>query len=676
MADVAPDIYRALFDTAPDATFLVDARGRIVLANAQAERLFGWGREEFVGETVEMLIPERLRTTHAGERAAYSKAPTVRHMGSGMHLVALRRDGSEIPVEVALGPIASPGERLFVATVRDVSDIARSRQAAIRGRYNLYVARFGMRALREPDFPALLAAAPALIAEAMRADAVIAYMRTPDGRAIRGVAGCGIAENALALSTVPNDPAWLPGYVLQRREPLLVPDVASEARFGFSDAMRALGLRSTVCVPLLAGEEAIGALSVWNRMPSRWGDDDIHFMQAIANTLSAANQRALAEEQLMHAQRLEALGQLTGGVAHDFNNLLMVISGSLQMIDDIASDRPIAVELARQAMGATDRGAALTRKLLAFARKQPLNPVPVDLNHLVTDFRDLVQRTLGERVSVRIDLDPGLPTLVTDPAQVETALLNLALNARDAMLDGGELVLETAQDAIGSGSNPPELAPGLYARLSVRDTGMGMSPEVLAHAIEPFFTTKEAGKGSGLGLSMVYGFARQSGGTAVIRSTPGKGTTVVLYLPLPAERHDLQNPSRGLVVPSGSETVLVVEDDAPVLEIAAAFLGKLGYRVLKAREGEAALRVLREEPGVELVFTDVSLPGMDGVTLAQAARELRPGLPVLFTSAYLSSSAVERLPAEERIGVLPKPYRREELAFRVRSAIAQRDRRS
>ena len=669
-----PETCAALFETAPDAILLTDAAGRIVAANAQAEKLFGRPRAQLVGAAVDTLVPERLRPAHAAHRERYARAAAIRHMGSGPELLALRADGVEIPVEIALGPVESAAGRLVAATIRDVSDLSRTRQAAVRGRYNLYVAQFGLRALQQPELAGLVDAAAPLAAEAMRADAAAVFLLSADRRELRAAASHGTAAEGLARIRVPNDPASPHGDVAGLREPVAVADAEAGMRAGLLEPIRALGFRALACVPLFGGQAVIGALVAASRAPRSWDEDDVHFMQSVANTLSAARERAAAEERLLHAQRLEALGQLTGGVAHDFNNLLMVVSGNLQMLEDALADRPGALVLSRQAVGAVERGSVLTRKLLAFARKQPLNLAPVDLNGLVTEFRELVQRTLGERVTVRLNLEPGLPVLLADAAQVETALLNLALNARDAMPQGGVLTIETARERLEGSRDPavPELAAGDYARLAVTDTGVGMSAEVLARAIEPFFTTKDAGKGSGLGLSMVYGFARQSEGTVTLRSEPGMGTRAALYLPLPPDAQNVRPGPRDTALPSGSETVLAVEDDAPVLAVAVAHLRHLGYRVLTAPEGQEALRLLGEHPEIELLFTDLALPGMDGVALAEAARARRPGLPVIYTSGDLSSGSVERLPREERIAILAKPYRREELAYRIRSVLAQR----
>jgi PAS domain S-box-containing protein len=669
-----PDICRALFETAPDATIVADESGRIVLVNARAETLFGWSRAEMVGQPVEMLLPQRLRTAHIGHRARFDGASAPRSMDSGRQLLALRADGSEISAEIALGRVHSREGTLTVAAVRDVSDLARTRQAAIRGRYNAFVAQFGLRALAEPEFSSMIEAAGPLIAEAVQVQTVVTFRLTPDRREIRGIFGYGIPAATLERMHSPDDSALLIDLLVGSQEPLVTRSLDSEAPAAAMALLRRLGLASALYVPLFDGGEVIGGLIAASRYPRDWTEDDLHFMQAMANTLATGLHRTATDERLLHAQRLEALGQLTGGVAHDFNNLLMVITGNLQMLEDAITDRPEALALSRQAIGAAERGGALTRKLLAFARKQPLNPVPVDLNLLVTEFRDLVQRTFGEQVYVQLRLDERLPQLMADAAQVETALLNLALNARDAMPHGGHLLVETSRATL-SASDPapePDLAAGDYARVQVTDTGTGMSPEVLARAIEPFFTTKDAGKGNGLGLSMVYGFVRQSGGTVRLRSEVGRGTTVALYLPIQAAAPGTAADEAPARVPTGSEVVLVVEDDAAVLGIAAGFLERLGYTTVCAGDGRTALGALQSHREVALLFTDLSLPDMDGIALAHAAREARPDIRVLYTTGYMSGTAMDRMPVIERAAVLAKPYRREDLALRVRALLAPR----
>jgi PAS domain S-box-containing protein len=668
-------IYRTLFLTSPDGVLVVDRAGSIVLANPRACELFGYPEQELNGMNVDRLVPEQARPAHAAHRDRYAREARLRPMGAGLLLSGRRRDGSEFPLEIALNPVPAEGGDVYVAAIRDMSELVRTKQAARRGRYSAFVARFGMEALAHVDFERLVRAAPTLVREAMEVDSVSILRLTPDRSRFVVAAASGVSSSALEGSEVPNDGRFLAGYVVQRRAAVLSRDFRSEDRFEVPERFRQLGLHAAAAVPLFDGEHAIGLIAARSREPRDFGDDDVNFLQSIANILATVLQRATVEEHLAHAQRLEALGQLTGGVAHDFNNLLMVISGNLQVLEEILPPGE-AVELARAAAAAVDRGAMLTRKLLAFARRQPLQPRPVELGHLLRDFRDLVQRTLGETVAVHVEHERSLPPLLVDHAQLETALLNLAINARDAMPHGGTVKLSVGrcsvdQDLAGA---PSELAPGEYACIEVTDSGVGMPKEVLERAFEPFFTTKEVGKGSGLGLSMVYGFAQQSGGSAHIYSEPGYGTTVRLFLPLPAQAAELPRRPAAHAAGAGRETILVVEDEPAVRNVAVMFLTRLGYRVLQAADAEAALRVLEHEGGgVELIFTDLVLPGMTGVELARQARARWPLLQVLYTSGYASGSVLEEL-AEDEIGnLVSKPYRREALAHMVRRMLdAQR----
>ncbi|MCW5723928.1 MAG: PAS domain S-box protein [Maricaulaceae bacterium] len=377
-----------------------------------------------------------------------------------------------------------------------------------------------------------------------------------------------------------------------------------------------------------------------------------------------------AEERLRTAQKMEALGQLTGGVAHDFNNDLTVILGNAESLAARLDDGDLR-PLAEMITAAAERGAALTSRLLSFARRQNLTPEPVDVAALAAGMTALLRRTLGEAIDIRIVAGQGLRPALADPAQLESAILNLALNARDAMPGGGNLFIELGQQTLSRGQDA-ELPPGDYVVLSVTDTGRGMPPEIARQAFEPFFTTKPQGEGSGLGLSMVFGFAQQSGGRARIDSTLGQGTTVALWLPAadaaaPAARSG--GPAAG-DLRGGGEKVLMVEDDDLVREHVAGELENLGYAVLAARNGREALDMLRAGAAVDLLFTDVVMPGgMNGVQLADAARALRPGLPVMFTSGYAADALTHDERAQPALLVLKKPYRRQDLAAMLRQAL-------
>jgi PAS domain S-box-containing protein len=380
-----------------------------------------------------------------------------------------------------------------------------------------------------------------------------------------------------------------------------------------------------------------------------------------------------AEEQLRQAQKMEAVGQLTGGVAHDFNNLLTVVIGSLDLAGERTAHEPQLTALINQALSAADKGAALTHRLLAFSRQQALQPTNTDLNQVVTGMNDLLRRTLGEQVEIDVRLNQDLWTALADKSQVESALLNLAINSRDAMPDGGKLTIETANahlDADYAARNA-EVAPDDYVVLAVSDTGGGMPPEVVERAFEPFFTTKGIGKGSGLGLSMIYGFAKQSGGHLKIYSELGHGTTVRLYLPsAKALQTAVPAPAASSESHRGSETILVVEDDADVRQLAVTQLKSLGYRVLEASDGTGALALLRDDESIDLLFTDVVMPGgMTGRQLAEESRRLRPEMKVLFTSGYTQNSIVHQGKLDHGVHLLSKPYRRDGLARKIRDVL-------
>ncbi len=408
-----------------------------------------------------------------------------------------------------------------------------------------------------------------------------------------------------------------------------------------------------------------GSDGAWRWYTWTWvGDGDgIH-----AAGRDVTEQRA-AEEALRQAQKMEAVGQLTGGLAHDFNNLLTGIVGSLEMMQSrIAQGRLDAIpRYAAAAMSSANRAAALTHRLLAFARRQPLDPRPVDANRLVASLEDLVRRTIGEMVEPGIEAAPGLWPTLCDPNQLESALLNLAINARDAMPEGGRIVFATANERLDDASaRAVGTPPGDYVRVSVSDTGTGMDASTLAKAFDPFFTTKPLGQGTGLGLSMIYGFARQSGGAARIVSEPGRGTCVSLYLPRhrgAVDADDDRGDGAAQAHRAGEgETVLVVEDDPVVRDLVAEVLGEMGYEVLQAVDGPSGLRMLREGGRVDLLVSDVGLPGLNGREMAELARLDRPGLRVLFITGYAENATFGTTPGTQ---LITKPFTVETLVARV-----------
>lgn len=386
------------------------------------------------------------------------------------------------------------------------------------------------------------------------------------------------------------------------------------------------------------------------------------------------SERKEMEAHLQQSRKLESLGQLTGGVAHDFNNLLTVMMGNTEILLERIPAGGLEHRLLKMIGQATERGAELTRRLLAFARRQPLQPRTVDVQELVHGMRDLLTRTLGATIDVRIQCDASTGQAKIDPGQLENAVLNLAINARDAMPAGGTLIIETRNVELDAAyvARYVDVQPGRYVCVSVSDTGTGIEPHVLERVFEPFFTTKDKSKGTGLGLAMVYGFAKQSQGHAEIYSEVGLGTTVKLYLPRhmgvrEAQETDLASPVRR----GTGETVLVVEDNELVLDFAVAQLESLGYRVVQARDGVAALEILRGDTRLDLLFTDVVMPGgLSGFELGQRAAQLRPGLPVLYTSGYPEGAISAHSAVPPGVRLLTKPYRLEQLSEQVTAALS------
>ncbi len=411
----------------------------------------------------------------------------------------------------------------------------------------------------------------------------------------------------------------------------------------------------------------------------RWHE----YQRELGTRKRAEKQAEQAEQELRQAQKMEAVGQLTGGIAHDFSNLLTIIQGNVELLGEEDIPPELVRELAAEALAASRRGGELTRRLLAFARRQPLQPRPLDLNLLVSGMTGLLRRTLGAPVEIETVTGGDLWFAVADPLQVENAILNLALNARDAMPGGGVLRLETANITLDAdyAALHPDAVAGEFVLLAVADSGSGMTPEVRERAFEPFFTTKPLGKGTGLGLSMVYGFAQQSGGHARIDSEEGGGARISLYLPRTEEKPEEQESEAGHGLGSdggdggeGSRArILVVEDDPAVRRFCTRVLGAQGYDVVQAEDGASALAVLETEGDIDLLFTDILMPGgMDGWELAQRARGMIPDLKILFASAnpeMALESGIGGSRPPRNLDLLRKPYGKDEIIRRVRHAL-------
>jgi PAS domain S-box-containing protein len=636
-----PALYRTLFAAYPDGLIVCDAAGKIVAANPAAAELLGFAADELIGRGVESLVPDAVRSRHAAFRQRYGSHPVARPMGTQMELVAKRRDGSEVMVEIALSPLASHGLPLVVAAIRGIGAYPRVQQALQRARYAEHLAQIGRLAVDSRDPHALIDLARAIAAEALQLDRVHVDLFEPQPR---------------------------PGAEAAAPAPQAGPHA--------------------ITVPLIDRGRAIGRLVLQAHVPGRLGTEEQRFAESLAALLATSVQRAQSEEALNHAARLESVGQLTGGIAHDFNNLLTVIQGNLQVLEErpACADDPQARPLLDAAMRAARRGAELTGKLLAFSRRQVLDPTTVNLHTLIGSLADMLRRTLDQRIAIEVDVAANCPAVRADPGQLESALLNIAINARDAMPSGGilrfraspcESLPNAARDMLDAAER--DAGAGHFVAIEIADTGIGMSDAVRERAFEPFFTTKEVGRGTGLGLSTVYGFVRQSHGAVTLGGALGHGTVLTLYVPkvtgeaarpVGAAAEAAHRPPPGL-------RVLLVEDDAEVRAVALAFLEALECEVGVAANGEQALALLAPAGDgaapFELLLTDIALgAGMRGTELAARARALHPGIAVLLVSGFSEELLAADRDAPPDWELLPKPYSRDELARAIARAAAAR----
>jgi PAS domain S-box-containing protein len=634
------EFWHALFEAYPDAVLLVDGSGRVNHANAAAASLLGYSIDELGRMNVDALVPDRLRAGHSAKREAYQQAPTRRPMGLQMELAALRRDGSEVMVEIALSAVVAGEQHSVLAAIRAVGEYPRVKQALRRTRLAECVALMGRLAVDSRDAESLLQEVPRAAAAALDATAAALFVLDHDGRRtqwVGGVGPVGAAPSAAQLAErgVLHGPSPLPGAA------------------------------TMLSVPVVGRGRTVGALEVHAPGDALLGADAERFLGSLASLVSTVLQREASEEAMRHSQRLESVGQLTGGIAHDFNNLLTVIQGNLQVLADLptVADDNLAQDLVSAAARASHRGAELTAKLLAFSRRQHLQPRPIQLEAMLPPLAQLLRRTLDKRIHIELDVRRGCPVCLADPVHLESALLNIAINARDAMPDGGRLRISARVCAQAPAAADASAWSQGGVELAIEDSGVGMSEAVLARAFEPFFTTKETGRGTGLGLATVYGFARQSHGSVELASRVGEGTMVRLFLPSPADSA-LPAPERprepAAPVPSGL-SVLLVEDEPEVLRVVQAFLDHWDCRVTACRHAEAALDALADaDARFDLLLSDVVLgPGLRGDQLAERARARHARLPVLLMSGYASALVVE---SDPRYPLLRKPFTREQLA--------------
>jgi signal transduction histidine kinase/CheY-like chemotaxis protein len=563
------------------------------------------------------------------------------------------------------------------------------------------IARFGSFALRERDLIAILTEAARVCADGLNVpfSKVCRYRAAENDLLI--VAGHGWQDGVVGHVVSRADMSSPQGRAFTTGEPSICDDLQLASYVDLPPFYAAHGIVSIIDVIIKGNDDQpYGILEIDNDRQHDYDQYDINFLTGFANVLAEAvstasrgaalqvtvdQMKTLVEEkdrllyeknvadlQLRQAQKMEAVGQLTGGVAHDLNNILTVITGTIEILAEAVADRPEMVAIAKMIDEAAARGADLTQRLLAFARKQPLQPREVDVNKLVMEATNLLRPTLGEHVEVRMTLADVSPALI-DPSQLTNAILNLALNARDAMADGGKLVIETSNAVLDenyAGMNSG-VAAGEYVMVAVTDSGHGIPAGILDNVFEPFFTTKDVDKGSGLGLSMVYGFVKQSNGHIKIYSEEGHGTTVSIYLPPVTGLAPSVEAASVASIEGGDETILVVEDDNLVRTFVLGQIRSLGYRTLEAVNAAEALVVIDSPQKIDLLFTDMIMPGsMNGRQLADAALQRRGSLKVLFTSGYSNEAIIHHGHLDAGVLLLAKPYRKSDLAHMIRAALA------
>jgi len=662
-------VFRTLFAAYPDALVVVDSAGTIVLANPSAAGLLGYSVEELAGLKVDALVPDSIRPRHAQYRDAFARDPHARPMGRQTELVAKRKDGTEVVVEIALSPLQNQGHALVVAAIRDIGAYPRMKQALQRAHYSERLAQVGRLAVDSRDPQLVLDEVPRVAAQALACDVAMVYLLEANTLELRVASMAGVMPGARIGDRVANRPDTSLGFVLAQGRSIIVPDYGLETRFTVPVAYLDAGLTSALAAPLSDRGRTIGVLAVRSREGRTFADDEVQFLESLANLLATSLQRAQSEEALGHAQRLESVGQLTGGIAHDFNNLLTVIQGNLQVLGDLpvlAADAQ-ARELVEAASRASRRGAELTGKLLAFSRRQVLQPVAVDAGDMLRSLADLLRRTLDQRIRIEVDVPAHPLEVLVDPGQLESALLNIAINSRDAMAGGGTLRFraercESLPDMAGVESDAAG-APAGFVAIAVVDNGSGMTADVRERAFEPFFTTKEAGRGTGLGLSTVYGFTRQSRGGLTLESAPGQGTAVTLYLPQPSEAAAPVATAAASRSIAPGRSVFLVEDDSEVRAVMRRFLESFGCIVSEAPSAEQALLAIGAGHRFELLLSDIALgPGMRGTELAARVQEQLPGVAVVLMSGYSAELLEADSGSPPDWELLRKPCSREELS--------------
>ena len=666
---------QGILDNTPAAVYAKDLQGRYLIWNRMMEALFHRRVDDVLGRTdAELWPPELAGAFVANDRKVLEmRAPLV------IEEFAPHDDGLHTYLSTKFPLLDASGEIYAVCGIStDITGRKRNEASLLaREHYSATNARLAELALSGLELPDLLAAASKLISEALSIESCCVLELVPGGEAAK-LACCSAWKTTPSVApVVPLRPDCMLGLTLASCATLRSEDLRTETRFHTHPLQFGQGIVSAMTTPILAEQGAFGVLCAGSVRSRTFSEDESRFLEGVAATLAVAIRRKQAElalkkkdEQLRQSQKLEVVGKLASGVAHDFNNLLTVILGSAQFLME-ARDEDDAVYCDAAAIaGAAERASALTAQLLAFSRRQVLQPKRLDLSAVVADTEKMLRRLLGEDLELSTRLAPGLGLVLADPGQLGQVLLNLSVNARDAMPAGGKLTLETSSVPQAEGARDP-LPAGSYVLLTVTDTGCGMQPEVLARIFEPFFTTKEAGKGTGLGLATVQGIVEQCGGQLRLSSQPGQGTQFRIYLPRVGESAATSEAAaRPPVALGGSETILLVEDDSSLRKLTRRVLESKGYTLLEAASGEQALSLLRgHESPVHLLLTDVVMPGLSGRQVAEQVLQARPSVSILYMSGYTEDAVLRHGIASNEAPLLQKPFTPDALVRAVRERL-------